>query len=68
VHVSHGLDSVVETITVLSAVAEDLPGLHPADHMLDPGSDLAMRCIVSFFARQEGPSRAFAVGHDHAAV
>lgn len=52
---------------MLSAVAEDLVILHPADHMLHPRSDLAVRGIVCFLAR-ERPSGAFSVRHDHPAV
>jgi hypothetical protein len=33
-----GLDRVMEPASALSAVAEDLVDLHPADHMFHPGT------------------------------
>ena len=50
VHVRDSLNGVVEAVTVLSAVAEDLVVLHPADHMLHPGTHLAVGGVVGFLA------------------
>lgn len=38
-HVGDDLDPVVEAVTVLSAVAEDLAVLHPGEDVLDTGTD-----------------------------
>lgn len=67
-HVGDSLDGVVETVAALSAVAKDLVVLHPADHMLYPGTHLAVGGVVVFLARQQGPVGAFAVRYDHPAV
>lgn len=66
--VGDGLDRVVEAVAALPAVAEDLAVLHPADHMLHPGTHLAVGGVVVLLARQQGPARALAVRRDHPAV
>lgn len=63
-----GSDRVVETVSVLSAVSEDLVVLQSADRMLDPRTDSPMLRVVGFFAGQQGPAGAFAVRDDQAGV
>jgi len=62
------LDRVLEAVAALSAVAEDLVVLHPADHMPDAGTDLVVGGVVVLLARQQGPVRAFAVRYGHPTV
>lgn len=42
----HGL---VDTVTLEAAVAEDLPGLHAGEDVLDPGPNLLVGSVVLFF-------------------
>lgn len=37
---------VVHAIAFEAAVAQDLPGLHPGESMLDPSADLAVRGVL----------------------
>lgn len=39
---------VVHAIALETAVAQDLPGLHPGESMLDPSADHAVRGVVLF--------------------
>lgn len=39
---------VVHAIAFEAAVAQDLPGLHPGESMLDPSADHAVRGVVLF--------------------
>jgi hypothetical protein len=68
VHAGDGLDSVVEAVAALSAVAEDLVVLHPGEGVLDAGADLAVSGVVLFLALQQRSPGAFAVRDDQASV
>lgn len=63
-HAGDGLDGVVEAVAALPAVAEDLVVLHPADHVLGAGADLAVGGVVLPLALQQRPSGTFAVWDD----
>jgi hypothetical protein len=47
-----------------TAVAEDLPGLHPGEGVLDAGTDLAVRRVVFLFPGREFGLARFAVVRD----
>lgn len=44
---------VVDAVTFQMAVAEDLPGLHSGEGVLDAGADLAVGGVVYFFSCRE---------------
>lgn len=47
---------VVDAVALEAAVAEDLPGLHPGEDVLDAGSDVLVGLVVLLF-----PGREFAL-------
>lgn len=56
---------VVDAIALETAIAQDLPGLHPSEGMLDPSADLAVGGVVFFFpVRQFALPRVAAVRDD----
>lgn len=62
------VDRMVETVAVLSAVAEDLVVLQSADRVLDACTDPAMLRVVGFLAGLKGPAGSFAMRHDRAGI
>ena len=55
---------VVDSVAFESAVAEDLPGLHAGEDVLDAGADLLAGLVVFLFPVRKVFSLASAVGHD----
>lgn len=53
VHPGDAEHGVVDAVTFEAAVAEDLPGLHPGEGVLDAGPDLLVRAVVLFFPVRE---------------
>ncbi|GGV12536.1 hypothetical protein GCM10010260_59100 [Streptomyces filipinensis] len=49
-HGGDGLDRVVEAVAALPAVAEDPVVVHPTDHVIHAGADLAVRGVVVLLA------------------
>ena len=60
----HGVGSAV---TFQAAVAENLPGLHVGEDVLDAGSDLAVRAVVFCFPGREFGLAGFAAVRDERA-
>lgn len=58
VHPGDAEHGVVNAVAFQAAVAENLPGLHVGEDVLDAGSDLAVRAVVFCFpGREFGPGR-----------
>lgn len=51
---------VVDAVAFEAAVAEDLPGLHAGEGVLDAGADLAVRAIVFLLPDRQFRLAAFA--------
>ncbi|GAA2628769.1 hypothetical protein GCM10009863_50000 [Streptomyces axinellae] len=51
---------VVDAVTFEAAVAEDFPGLHAGEGVLDAGADLAVRGVVFLFPRLQFALAGFA--------
>ncbi|OKI78544.1 hypothetical protein AMK12_21735 [Streptomyces sp. TSRI0395] len=62
-HGGDGLDSVVEAV-FLAAVAEDFPGLHAGEGVLDAGADASVFGVVLLLAAQEWATGSSAVRDD----
>lgn len=55
---------MVEPVSFLAAVAEDFPGLHAGEGVLDTGADASVFGVVLFLAAQEWASGSSAVRDD----
>jgi hypothetical protein len=64
VHPGNAEHSVVDSVTFEAAVAEDLPGLHAREDVLDAGADLFVGLVVCFLPVRKVFAFASAVGHD----
>ena len=65
-HGSDGLDGMVKSVASLSAVARDLPVLHPGEGVLDTGSHPSVFSVVLLLPAQEGATGSLAVRDDQA--
>lgn len=53
VHPGDAEYGVVDAVAFEAAAAEDLPGLHPGENMLDPGADLLVGLVVLLLPGRE---------------
>ncbi len=65
-HGGDGLDGVVEAGSFLAAVAENLPGLHAGEGVLDAGPDVSVFGVVFLLGPQQGAFGSLAVRDDEA--
>src|SRR5690349_22177496 len=64
VHPGDAEHGVVDAVVFEAAVAEDLPGLHAGEDVLDPGPDLLVGLVVNFFPGREFGLAALATVRD----
>lgn len=65
VHAGDAKHGVMDAVALQAAVAEDLPGLHAGEDVLDAGSDLLVGLVVFLFpVRESGLSALSAVRDD----
>jgi hypothetical protein len=64
VHARDAEHGVVDAVTFEATVAEDLPGLHPGEDVLDSGADLLVGLVVGFLPAGQSFALAPPAGHD----